>query len=90
MSVRVRLSSLLYKFANCQEVVEVGESSLVECLRSVEAQCPGVRQWLYNKEGELSPVIQFFVNGERVYADELANQLKDGDEFFILFAIAGG
>jgi molybdopterin converting factor small subunit len=36
------------------------------------------------------PQIQLFVNGQRVYADELTKRLKSGDELLILLAICGG
>ena len=90
MSVNVRLSSLLRKFTNWQEVVEVSGDNPIACLHNVEAQFPSIRDWLYDKQGEFLPQVQFYVNGERVYADELTNPLKDGDEVFILLAIGGG
>ena len=64
--------------------------SAAECLHNLEVQFPDIRQWLYDKQGNLLPQVQFYVNGERVYADELANPLKDGDEVLILLAIGGG
>jgi len=90
MSVKIRVSSLLRKFTNWQEVVEVAGHNALECLHNLEVQCPDIRQWLYDKQGKLLPQVQFYVNGERVYADELANPVKDGDEVFILLAIGGG
>ena len=53
-------------------------------------QFPKIRKWLYDKQGALRPQVWFFVNGERIYADELTRQLNDGDELFILLAISGG
>lgn len=90
MSVKVRVSSLLRKFTNWQELVEVTGYSPVECLHNLEAQFPSIRRWLHDKQGQLRPQVQFFVNGERIYADELTNPLNDGDELFILLAIGGG
>ena len=90
MSVNLRVSALLRKFTNWQEVVEVRGANPIECLHDLEAQFPAIRDWLYNKQGELLPQIQFYVNGERIYSDELTNPVKDGDEVFILLAIGGG
>jgi len=38
----------------------------------------------------LLPQVQFYVNGERILVDELANPLEDDDDLLILLAIGGG
>jgi molybdopterin converting factor small subunit len=90
MSVKVRISSLLRKYANGQELLEVTGYSPVECLHNLVVQFPNIRRWVYDKQGELRPQVWFFTNGERISADELTNPLKDGDELFIILAIGGG
>jgi len=90
MNVNVRVSSLLRKFTNWQEMVAVTGDTAVECLRNLEAQFPSIREWLYDQHGELLPQVQIFVNGERAYTHELTNPLRDGDEVFIVLAIGGG
>jgi len=90
MSVKVRISSLLCKYANGQELLEVTGYSPVECLHNLVVQFPDIRRWVYDKQGELRPQVWFFTNGERISADELTNRLKDGDELFILLALGGG
>jgi molybdopterin synthase sulfur carrier subunit len=89
MSVKVRVSSLLRKFTDGQEVVEVTGHSATECLHNLEVQFPRIRQWLYDKQGNLLPQVQFYVNGERILVDELNNPLDDA-ELLILLAIGGG
>ena len=90
MSVNVKLSAVLRKATNWQETVEVAGDTPLECLRNLEAQFPSIRQWIYDKGGKILPQIQLFVNGERIYTDELTKQLKNGDELLVLLAIAGG
>jgi molybdopterin converting factor small subunit len=90
MSVNVKLSAVLRKATNWQETIEVTGDTPLECLRDLEVQFPGIRKWIYDKAGNVLPQIQLFVNGERIYADELTKQLKSGDELMILLAIAGG
>jgi molybdopterin converting factor small subunit len=90
MSVNVKISPLLRKFTNGQEIIEVPTNSPLECLHSVERQFPKIKKWLYNKHDELRLQVWFFINGERIYADELTRQLNDGDELFVLLAISGG
>jgi len=90
MSVKLRLSALLQKVTNWQETVEVTGGTTMECLEDLEARYPDMRQWTRDKEGEILPQLQFFVNGERIYDNELTNPLKDGDEVFVVIAILGG
>jgi molybdopterin converting factor small subunit len=90
MSVNIKLSAVLRKATNWQETIEVTGDTPLECLQSLEAQFPSIKQWIYGKDGKVLPQIQFFVNGERIYADELTKRLNSGDELLILLAIAGG
>ena len=90
MTVTLKISSPLRIFTNWQDMVKVEGSPPKECLHDLEAKFPDIRTLLYDKDGQYLPQVQLFVNGERVYADEWANPLKDGDEMFILLAIGGG
>lgn len=90
MKTRVRLSALLQKVANWQEIVEVTGDTPMECIRSLETQFPEMKAWLYDKQGNIWPQIQCYLNNERIYMDELITPLKDGDELFIALAILGG
>jgi molybdopterin converting factor small subunit len=90
MTVKVKLSLLLRKFSNGEEVVEVSVGTPLACLRELEGRCPGIEEWLYDKQGELKSQVWLFVNGERIYGDDVAAPLKDGDELSILLAIVGG
>lgn len=90
MSVTVKVPSLLRKYTNGQELLKVPGYSPIECLHNLVVQFPSIRKWLYDKQGELRPQVWFFVNGERINADELINPLNDGDELLIMLAVAGG
>ena len=90
MSVKVKIPSLLNKYANGQEQLEVEGYSLIECAHNLVIQLPGLKRWLYDKQGELRPQVWFFVNGERIYDDEFTKSLNDGDELFFLLASGGG
>jgi len=93
MKVKVRISSLLRQFSQITgepEVFEVTASNAMECLRKLVDRFPSMRQWVYDKEGKVLGLMQFFVNGEKLPADELTTPLRDGDELFILFGIGGG
>jgi len=57
MSVGIVVSSLLRKFTNGQELVEVRGQSAIECLHNLEVRLPSTRQWLYDKQGDLLPQV---------------------------------
>jgi len=90
MSVKVRIPSLLRKYANRQELLDVTGYNPIECVHNLALQFPKMRRWLYDKQGELRPQVLFFVNGQRIYAEGLTNPLNDGDEVSIFLAIGGG
>ena len=90
MTVMVKVSFHLRRFTEGQEFVEVTGHTPLECLQDLESRFPAVKRWIYDKWGDLRPQLQFFVNGQRIYATEMNNPLQDGNELFILLAIGGG
>ena len=93
MTVKVKLSGLLRQFSELQrepEVFEVNGSSPLECLRVMVERYPKMRKWVYDKDGKLLGLMQFFVNGEKLLSSEHSKLLKDGDELYIFFATGGG
>jgi molybdopterin converting factor small subunit len=93
MKVKVKLSGLLRQFSELRgepEVFEVTGSNPLECLRVMVERYPSMRQWVYDKEGKLLGLMQFFVNGEKLLLSEHSKTLKDGDELYIFFATGGG
>ena len=90
MSVRVMNSSLLRKSIGGQEFVEVPTGSPLQCLQKLADQFPEMAFWIYDKRGEIRPQLWLFVNGQRIYANELNQRLDDGDELRLLLAISGG
>jgi MoaD family protein len=49
------------------------------------------RQALYDKTGELDPVVQVLLNGEEwITRDQLDTALQDGDDVMLMMMMAGG
>ena len=90
MSVTIKIAALFRKFTNGQEFVKVTRNSPVECLHELEARFPKIKRWLYDKQGNLRPQVWFFVNGQKISADDMTKPLNDGDELFFVLAISGG
>ncbi len=87
--VTVKVSPLLRRYTNDKESVKVKGNSPMECLHALEAKYPDLKRLLYDKNGALLPRVMFFVNNQRIHADELNSTLKDGDELLISVAIGG-
>jgi molybdopterin converting factor small subunit len=93
MKVKVKLSNLLRQFSELQgepEVFEVTGSNALECLQVMVERYPAMRKWVYDKEGKVLGLMQFFVNSEKLLMSEHSKPLKDGDELYIFFATGGG
>ncbi len=88
--VKVRLSSLLRQATGWQEIVEVDARTPEASLRSIEARFPGLRRWMYDKEGKMWDRLQLFLNGKRIGRDELSTPMQEGDELYVLLNIGGG
>ena len=92
VNVKVTISPTLCHLSQLidePEVFEVRAANPLECLQIMLERYPSMRQWAYDKEGQLLPLIWFFVNDPDLRAkippDQFTKPLKDGDELTIFF-----
>jgi molybdopterin converting factor small subunit len=90
MSVTVKLHSVLQKYADGQEVVEVKGKTVGECFNYMVRKYPELKKHLYYKRGKLFGYFDVYVNGMGIYPENLKKQVNDGDEITINIYIAGG
>ncbi|MFC2003681.1 MoaD/ThiS family protein [Chloroflexota bacterium] len=90
MSVKISIPSGLQHITREQEVVEVNGSTVGECLNHLARQFPGIEKELLDEDGKVFQYVDIYVNGESSYPEELAKPVKDGDELYMLRAVAGG
>ena len=91
MSVTVRIPTPLRKLTADQDSVPADGASLSDCITSLEASYPGLKERLCDESGEIRRFVNIYVNGEDVrFLQRLATPLKDGDEVSIVPAVAGG
>jgi molybdopterin synthase sulfur carrier subunit len=91
LSVIVRIPTPLRKLTADQDSVSADGGSLSECITSLEASYPGLKERLCDESGEIRRFVNIYVNGEDVrFLQGLATPLKDGDEVSIVPAVAGG
>jgi len=90
VSIKINIHKTHRQFTNGLDVVEVDGNTVGACLDNLVRQFPGIGKVLFNKKGELVNVIEIYVNLKSAYPDELARQVKDGDNIHITLMIAGG
>jgi len=65
----------------------IGGSTVLEVLRSFEAEHPAVTGWVLDEQGLIREHITIFVNGERGQGE---TQVGESDRLHVLPAITGG
>ncbi|MCX5880220.1 MAG: MoaD/ThiS family protein [Deltaproteobacteria bacterium] len=90
MAVKVHLHLTLRQFTNGQEIIDVDGTTVGECLKNVVKKYPGMESSLFGKNGKLSNIVEIYVNLQSAYPNELAKQVKDGDEIHVTMMLAGG
>ena len=73
------------------EFAEKGPVRVKPVLESVKESHPIIYQSWCDGDGQLRGSLPVFVNGEHIrYKDDMATELRDGDEVYIVPLITGG
>lgn len=90
VSVRINLHETHRQYTDGQEIVEVNGNDVGECLKKLVKQYPKLENEIFDKKGKLLSVLEIYINGASAYPNELAREVKDGDEIHLLAMLAGG
>ena len=91
MSVSLKIPTPLRRMTNGESTVDVDGTNLIECIDSLDAQYPGIKERLVSDNGELHRFVNVYVNGEDIrFIDGIKTPIKTGDEVSIVPAVAGG
>lgn len=90
MAVKVHLHLTLRRLTNGQEILEVDGTTVGECLKNVVKKYPAMESSIFGKNGKLSNIVEIYVNLQSAYPNELAKQVKDGDQIHLTMMLAGG
>jgi molybdopterin converting factor small subunit len=71
-------------------MIDVEGKTVGECLKNVVKKFPAMESSIFGKNGKLSNVVEIYVNLQSAYPNELAKQVKDGDEIHVTMMLAGG
>jgi len=71
--------------------VEIAGNTIAEIFDNLGSAHPGIKERLYDEEGEVRRFINIYVNEEDIrFLTGKDTPLKDGDQVSIIPAIAGG
>jgi molybdopterin synthase sulfur carrier subunit len=91
VSVIVRIPTALRKITADQDRIPADGGDLSQCIASLDASYPGLKERLCDESGEIRRFVNIYVNGEDVrFLQGLATPLKNGAEVSIVPAVAGG
>ena len=86
MSIRVLVPSLLYKYTDNKDVVEVNGDTVQDCIDALRDRYPELERWLY-RGGKVATFVHIGLNNKKASVDD---KVKDGDELKIMLATGGG
>ena len=86
MSIKVLIPSLLYKYTDNQEVIEVNGTTVNDCIDALRNRYPELERWLY-RSGKVATYVHIGVNKKKAFVDD---KVADGDEIKIMLATGGG
>jgi molybdopterin converting factor small subunit len=90
MSIEIEFSSVFTRYTNNQSEVKVEGKTVGECLHDLARQYPKFGEILLEKNGDILPTFDIFVNGEDTYPHAMTYPIKDGDKISIILLIHGG
>lgn len=90
MSVEVEISSIFARYTNDHTNMNVEGKTVGECLHNLARQYPEFGEMILDKNGDLTPSFDIFINGESAYPHTMIRPVKDGDKLNIVLLIHGG
>jgi sulfur-carrier protein len=89
--IKVRIPTPLRPMTGGKSEVDIQGSSIAEIIDNLGTAHPGIKERLYDEQGEIRRFINIYVNEEDIrFLTGKDTPLKDGDEVSIIPAIAGG
>jgi molybdopterin converting factor small subunit len=86
--MKVFLPSPLYSYTNEKRSIEASGATLMELLRDMDAQYPGIRFRVIDEQNNIRRHIKIFVNQQQMR--KLDVHLNPEDEIIFIAALSGG
>lgn len=90
MSVKIHIHKTHRQHTDGQSMVEADGTTVGECISNLIDRFPVIKPELFDDGGKLKKTVEVYLNMESTYPDELAKEVKDGDEIHLTLLLAGG
>ncbi len=90
MSVKIHIHVTHRQHTNGQKTIEVQGDSVGDVLNNFISLYPGMKNEIFDKNGDLRHYIEIYLNNESAFPDELKKTVKKGDDIQIITFLAGG
>jgi hypothetical protein len=90
MSVDIEISSIFGRYTNNELNLKAEGKTVGECLHDLARQYPEFGKMLLDKNGDLSPSFDVFINGESAYPHTMTRPVTGGDKLHIVLLVYGG
>lgn len=90
MSVKIHIHVTHRRHTNGQKTIEVQGNSVGDVLNNFISLYPGMKNEIFDKNGNLRHYIEIYLNNESAFPDELKKTVKKGDDIQIITFLAGG
>lgn len=90
MSVKIHIHVTHRQHTNGQKTIEVQGDSVGDVLNNFISLYPGMKNEIFDKNGDLRHYIEIYLNNESAFPDELKRTVKKGDDIQIITFLAGG
>jgi molybdopterin converting factor small subunit len=90
LSVKINIPPFFQHLTDEVKLVDVSGMTVGECLNNLMKEFPSLNERLFDGDGKLLSPIEIYINRESTYPEELAKQVKDGDELHIALVLVGG
>ncbi len=91
MTVSVKIPTPLRSLTDGLSEVSIPGQTVQEVISEIGQQYPGLQEKLLDEHGQPRMFVNIYLNDEDIrYLNNLETTLKDGDQLYIIPAIAGG
>lgn len=90
MSVEINIPPVLQALTDGVRQIDVGGSTVGECLQELAKQYPKLKEKLFTGNGRLPKGMNIFINRVSAYPKPLARPVHDGDKIHIAHIVLGG
>ena len=88
MSITIKISQILRRFTNNQDIVQVKGGTVRECLDDLIQKHPAIKNWLFDRNGILMTLV--LLNGDTITQEELNRPVTAGSELQLMYIVGGG